>query len=150
MVRQFTFLPSDRRPTGDDCRTVRYSHWGRYNTFYGLSFTTTLSTVLLLAQINECRVTGQLFTVANRFPGSAALVVQLLAAFFGLLHLAVICKLINYALRLRLAKVSVSLDVLRTWVDMSIMRVDWDLPLRFFFPSVFVVLLSLRRSGLVR
>jgi hypothetical protein len=102
----------------------------------------------LLAQINECRVTGQLFTVANRFPGSAALVVQLLAAFFGLLHLAVICKLINYALRLRLAKVSVSLDVLRTWVDMSIMRVDWDLPLRFFFPSVFVVLLSLVPAAL--
>lgn len=148
MVRQFTFLPGDRRDTGDDGRTVRYSHWGRYNTFYGLSFTTTLSTVLLLAQLNECRVTGQLFTLANRFPGSAALVVQLLAAFFGLLHLAVICKLINYALRLRLNKVSVSLDVLRTWVDMSIMRVDWDLPLRFFFPSVFVVLLSLVPAAL--
>ncbi|KAL1801589.1 hypothetical protein ACET3X_001931 [Alternaria dauci] len=148
MVRQFTFLPSDRRPTGNDGRTIRHSHWGRYNTFYGLSFTTTLSTVLLLAQLNEWRVTGELFTLANRFPGSAALVVQLLAAFFGLLHVAVICKLINYALRLRLAKVSVSLDVLRTWVDMSIMRVDWDLPLRFFFPSVLVVLLSLVPAAL--
>jgi hypothetical protein len=127
---------------------MRHSHWGRYNTFYGLSFTTTLSTVLLLSQLNEWRVTGELFTLANRFPGSAALVVQLLAAFFGLLHLAVICKLMNYALRLRLANVSVSLDVLRTWVDMSIMRVDWDLPLRFFFPSVLVVLLSLVPAAL--
>ncbi|CAN9162242.1 unnamed protein product [Alternaria alternata] len=54
----------------------------------------------------------------------------------------------NYALRLRLANVSVSLDVLRTWVDMSIMRVDWDLPLRFFFPSVLVVLLSLVPAAL--
>jgi len=127
---------------------MRYSHWGRYNTFYGLSLTTALSTTLLLAQLNEWRVTGQLFALANKFPGSAALVVQLLAASFGLLHLAVICKLFNYALRLRLAHVSVSLDVLRTWVFMTLMRVDWDLPLRFFFPVLFTAFLSLVPAGL--
>jgi hypothetical protein len=89
-----------------------------------------------------------MFILANRFPGSAALVVQMLAAFFGLLHVAVICKLINYALRLRLMKVSVSLDVLRTWVDISTPRVNWDLPLRFFFPVVFMVFLSLVPAAL--
>lgn len=148
MVRQFTFLPCDRRRTGDDARSTRYSHWRRYNTFYGLAVTTTLSTILLLAQINQWRVTGDCFVLANRFPGSVALVVQLLAAFFGLLHVAVVCKLINYALRLRLMKVSISLDVLRTWVDMTIPRVDWDLPLRFFFPVIFVVFLSLVPAAL--
>ncbi|OAL52327.1 hypothetical protein IQ07DRAFT_610041 [Pyrenochaeta sp. DS3sAY3a] len=148
MVRQFSFLPSDRRPTGPDGRTLRYGHWRRYNTFYGLAFTTTLSTTLLLAEVYQWRVTGYFFILANRFPGSVALVVQLLAAFFGLLHVAVICKLINYALRLRLMRVSVSLDVLRTWVDMSIPRVDWDLPLRFFFPVLFVVFLSLVPAAL--
>jgi hypothetical protein len=86
--------------------------------------------------------------LANRFPGSVALVVQMLAAFFGLLHVAVICKLINYALRLRLLKVSVSLDVLRTWVDLTIPRVDWDLPLRLFFPVLGVVFLSLVPAAL--
>lgn len=89
-----------------------------------------------------------MFILANRFPGSAALVVQLLAAFFGLLHVAVICKLINYALRLRLMKASVSLDVLQTWVDLSTPRVNWDLLLRFFFPVVFMVLLSLVPAAL--
>jgi hypothetical protein len=148
MVRQFTFQPEDRRPTGNCGRTTRHSHWRRYNTFYGLAITTTLSTILLLAQVNEWRVTGQIFILANRFPGSVALVVQMLAALFGLLHVAVITKLINYALRLRLAKVSVSLDVLRTWVDMTIPRVDWDLPLRFFFPVLFVVFLSLVPAAL--
>ncbi|EDU41029.1 hypothetical protein PtrSN002B_008117 [Pyrenophora tritici-repentis] len=148
MVRQFTFLPTDRRATGDDGRSMKYSHWGRYNTFYGLSLTTTLSTILLLAQLYEWRVTGQLFALANKFPGSAALVVQLLAASFGLLHLAVICKLFNYALRIRLARVSVSLDVLRTWVFMTLMKVDWDLPLRFFFPVLFTAFLSLVPAAL--
>lgn len=148
MVRQFTFLPEDRRNTGTDGRSMRHSHWYRYNTFYGLALTTALATALLLAQLNQWRVTGRLFALANRFPGSAALFVQLLAAFFGLIHVAVICKLINYALRLRLAKASVSLDVLRTWVDMSIPRVDWDLPLRFFFPVLFVVFLSLVPAAL--
>ncbi|CAO2655858.1 Nn.00g046610.m01.CDS01 [Neocucurbitaria sp. VM-36] len=148
MVRQFSFLPSDYRATRPDGRTLRYSHWRRYNTFYGLAFTTTLATTLLLAEVYQWRVTGYIFILANRFPGSVALVVQLLAAFFGLLHVAVICKLINYALRLRLNKVSVSLDMLRTWVDMSIPRVDWDLPLRFFFPVLFVVFLSLVPAAL--
>lgn len=148
MVRQFSFLPSAPRATGRDGRTLRYSHWRRYNTFYGLAFTTTLATTLLLAEVYQWRVTGYIFILANRFPGSVALVVQLLAAFFGLLHFAVVCKLINYALRLRLTKVSVSLDILRTWVDMSIPRVDWDLPLRFFFPVLFVVFLSLVPAAL--
>ncbi|KAH7383304.1 hypothetical protein BKA66DRAFT_441639 [Pyrenochaeta sp. MPI-SDFR-AT-0127] len=148
MVRQFSFPPGERRATGQDGRTLRYSHWRRYNTFYGLAFTTTLATTLLLAQVYHWRVTGYFFVLANRFPGSVALVVQILAAFFGLLHVAVICKLINYALRLRLTRVSVSLDVLRTWVDLSIPRIDWDLPLRFFFPVLFIVFLSLVPAAL--
>jgi len=127
---------------------MRYSHWRRYNTFYGLAITTTLATSLLLAELKQWRVTGDIFVLANRFPGSVALVVQMLAAFFGLLHVAVICKLINYALRLRLMKVNVSLDVLRTWVDLTIPRIDWDLPLRFFFPVLGVVFLSLVPAAL--
>lgn len=150
MVRQFTFLGSNvaRRVTGKDGRTPRYNHWIRYNTFYGLVITTSLATSLLAADRFEWRATGVFFKVANQFPASVAFVVQLLAAFFGVIHVAVICKLINYALRLRLTKASVSLDVLRTWVDMSIPRVDWDLPLRFFFPVLFTVFLSLVPAAL--
>lgn len=72
----------------------------------------------------------------------------MLAAAFGLLHVAVITKLINYALRIRLQGVNVSLDVLRTWVDLSMPRVDWDLPLRFFFPVLIVVFLGLAPAAL--
>lgn len=148
MVRQFTFPPAERRPTGRDGRTLRYSHWHRYNTFYGLAFTTALSTALLFAELKQLRVTGEVFRLANKFPGSVALIVQMLAALFGLLHVAVITKLINYALRLRITKVNMSLDVLRAWVDLSMPRVDWDLPLRFFFPVLFVVFLSLVPAAL--
>ncbi|KAH8730886.1 hypothetical protein GQ44DRAFT_736534 [Phaeosphaeriaceae sp. PMI808] len=148
MVRQFTFPPAARRATGPDGRTLRYNHWRRYNTFYGLAITTTLSTILLLSQLREWRVSGNIFEMANKYPASVALIVQLLAAFFGLLHVAVICKLINYALRLRIMKVGISLDVLRTWVDMTVPRVNWDLPLRFFFPVVFMVFLSVVPAAL--
>ncbi|KAF2116069.1 hypothetical protein BDV96DRAFT_491909 [Lophiotrema nucula] len=147
--RQLTFLPNaDRRAERSDGRTIHYSHWTRYNTFYGLLFTTTLATLLLAADRNQWRVTGYFFLVANRFPATVALTVQLLAAFFGLIHVAVICRLINFALRIRLRKASVTLDILRTWVDMSIPRVDWDLPLRFFFPVLMVVFLSLVPAAL--
>ncbi|KAF2277086.1 uncharacterized protein EI97DRAFT_375880 [Westerdykella ornata] len=149
--RQITWISSwkpQRRTTTSNGRTPRYSHWVRYNTFYGLVFTTTLATLLLMADLIEWRATGYLFVLANRFPGTVALIVQLLAAFFGLIHVAVVCRLINYALRLRLRKASVTLDVLRTWVDMSIPRIDWDLPLRFFFPVLLVVFLSLVPAAL--
>lgn len=150
VLRQFSFLPRnvDRRARSDDGRTAQYSHWIRYNTFYGLIFTTTLATTLLAAELYQWRVTGNLFQLANRFPGSVALTVQLLAALFGLIHVAVICRLINFALRLRLRKSSVTLDILRTWVDMSIPRIDWDLPLRFFFPVLLIVSLSLVPAAL--
>jgi hypothetical protein len=123
--------------------------------------------VLLAANRFEWRATGAFFELANRFPASIAFIVQLLAALFGVVHVAVICKLLNYALRLRLAKASVSLDVLRTWVDLSIPRIDCrshvsgeerenltnivdvgDLPLRFFFPVLFMVFLSLVPAAL--
>jgi hypothetical protein len=148
--RQFTWIPwnVDRKAARDDGRTPQYSHWIRYNTFYGLVFTTALSTALLAADLYEWRATGYFFVLANRFPGSVALIVQLLSAFFGLIHVAVICRLINYALRLRLRRASVTLDILRTWVDMSIPRIDWDLPLRFFFPVLFIVFLSLVPAAL--
>ncbi|KAF2866906.1 hypothetical protein BDV95DRAFT_679617 [Massariosphaeria phaeospora] len=147
--RQFTFLPRvERRETRSNGRSARYSHWIRYNTFYGLVITTTLSTLLLAAVQYEWRVTGRFFQFANRFPASIALGVQLLAALFGLIHVAVVCRLLNYAFRLRLAKRSVSLDMLRTWVDMTIPRIDWDLPLRFFIPLLFTVFLSLVPAAL--
>lgn len=66
----------------------------RYNTFYGLLITTTLATLLLAADRFEWRATGVVFRVANRFPGSVAFIVQLFAAFFGVIHVAIICKLI--------------------------------------------------------
>ncbi|OAG12261.1 uncharacterized protein CC84DRAFT_1073278, partial [Paraphaeosphaeria sporulosa] len=131
-----------------DGRTAPFSHWMLHNTFYGLVITTTLSTTLLAADRYKWRATGMVYSLANRYPASVAFTVQLLAAFFGVIHVAVICKLINYALRLRLKKASVSLDVLRTWVDMTIPRIDWDLPLRFFFPVMCMVLLSLVPAAL--
>lgn len=136
------FLPEDRRVSGIADGSFRHSHWARYSTFYGLA------TSLLLADIYHWRVTGLGFTLANSHPGTVGLLVQILAAFFGLLHVTVVCKLLNYALRLRLTKTSVSLDILCTWIDLSVARMDWDLPIRFLFPVVAVVFLSLVPSAL--
>ena len=146
--RQFTFSNVGRWSKPSVAKENQYSHWIRYNTFYGLVITTTLTTVLLAADFYEWRATGFFFHTVNDFPGTVALIVQLIASFFGLIHVAVVCRLINFALRIRLNRVSVSLDMLRTWMDMSIPRIDWDLPLRFFFPVMCIVLLSLVPSAL--
>ena len=119
MVRQTTFPGTQHIGSA-----AQFSHWRRYNVFYGLLLTTTLSSILLAADQFHWRATGITFRLANQFPASVAFFVQILAALFGVMHVAVITKLLNYALRLRITKVSVSLDVMRTWVDLSIPRMD--------------------------
>ncbi|PVH99006.1 hypothetical protein DM02DRAFT_656799 [Periconia macrospinosa] len=143
MVRQTTFPGTQHIGSA-----AQFSHWRRYNVFYGLLLTTTLSSVLLAADQFKWRATGISFRLANQYPASVAFLVQILAALFGVMHVAVITKLLNYALRLRLTRVSVTLDVMRTWVDLSIPRMDWDLPIRFLIPVMFMVLLSLVPAAL--
>lgn len=122
MVRQATFPGTQHIGSA-----AQFSHWRRYNVFYGLLLTTTLSSVLLAADQFKWRATGISFRLANQFPASVAFFVQILAAIFGVMHVAVITKLLNYALRLRITRVSVTLDVMRTWVDLSIPRMDCKL-----------------------
>ncbi|KAF1977503.1 hypothetical protein BU23DRAFT_578010 [Bimuria novae-zelandiae CBS 107.79] len=147
MTREST-LPCNDDGQYTDSRDPTYNHWRKHSTFYALSITTTLASLLLISERNKWRASGIDFQMAIQYPVSAAFVTQLLAALFGVIHMAAICKMINYALRLRLWRASVSLDVLRTWVDMKIPRVDWDLPLRFFFPVLFMVFLSLVPAAL--
>jgi hypothetical protein len=49
---------------------------------------------------------------------------------------------------LRFNKSAVTLDELRAWIDMSIPRVDWDLPLRHFFPVLIIASFGIIPSAL--
>ena len=99
------------RTDSDAVKQTKYGHWARYSTFFGLLITSTLCSLLLAANFLDWSAPGYLFHVA------VALAVQLFSSLLGLIHVAVVCRLINYALRLRLDHRDVTLDVLRTWVD---------------------------------
>ncbi|OCK79443.1 hypothetical protein K432DRAFT_455416 [Lepidopterella palustris CBS 459.81] len=131
-----------------DSRVNRYQHWTKHNAFYGLAITTVTSALLLAADSHHWTVAGHIFYVVTSHRASVGLAVQLLSGILGLLHVTAVCRLINYATRLRFNKSVVTLDVLRAWVDMSIPRLDWDLPLRFFFPVLIIVSFGLVPSAL--
>ena len=130
-------------------RTVNWYHyWTKHNAFHGLLITTALSSALLAADVLRSTVSESLYHNITTHRASVGLIVQLLSGLLGLVHVTVVCRLINYATLLRLNKSAVNLDILRTWVDMSLPRIEWDLPLRFFLPVSLVVTFSIVPSAL--
>ncbi|OCL07572.1 hypothetical protein AOQ84DRAFT_408733 [Glonium stellatum] len=125
-----------------------YYYWAKHNAFCGLFITTTLSSVLLAADVLHWAVSESRYHTIVAHRASVGLTVQVLYGLLGLFHVTVVCRLINYATRLRMNKSAVSLDILRTWVDMSLPRIYWDLPLRYFFPLALVVVFSIVPSAL--
>ena len=102
-----------------------YHYWTKHNAFHGLLITTALLSALLATDVLHSTISGSLYNNVITHQASVGLIVQLLSGLLGLVHVTVICRLINYATLLRLNKSAVNLDVLRIWVDMSLPRIEW-------------------------
>lgn len=139
---------SEKNNPRNDNPNPNHSHWKEYNSFYWLLIITFLSALLLVSVQFRCRTTGIALQLTTQYPASTTFLVQLLAAAIGMIHVVAICRIINHGLRLRLREASVSLDIIRTWVNMTVPRLEWDLPLRLFLPVLLAVFLSLLPAAL--
>ncbi|KAA8563728.1 hypothetical protein EYC84_011747 [Monilinia fructicola] len=63
--------------------------------------------------------------VQNR--ASVQIIVQVVAAALGLIQVAAICRLFNYATRIRLKQKAISLDLLNFWNGVNFASMRWDL-----------------------
>ncbi|KAF7889153.1 hypothetical protein EAF00_009453 [Botryotinia globosa] len=100
----------------------------RYVCFLGLISTTIFSSLLLVADRRNASVSGGVVydsIVKNR--ASVQIVVQIVAAALGLVQVAAICRLFNYATRIRLKQRAISLDLLNFWNGVSLASMRWDL-----------------------
>lgn len=103
----------------------------KYWVFASLILTTIISSLLLAGNVRKWNLSKDIydFIVGNR--ATTQLIVQVCANGLGFLHVTIICLLINYATRLRLASVAVSLDTLRFWTYLLSQHWNWELPLHF-------------------
>jgi hypothetical protein len=86
---------------------------GKCRVFVPLIPTTVISSLLLAGNIRSWTVPRNLYDAIVATRGSTQLAVQLIASSLGLLQVAVLCILINYSTRLKLAKTSTTLDTLQ-------------------------------------
>jgi hypothetical protein len=115
----------------------------------GLTITTALSTVLVVATSQGWTISGSLYDdiVTNRT--TYQLVIQLVSTLLGLIYTSILCRLVNNAARLRLAGGSaVRMSSLRAWAAMSIPNFEFGVPIRYMLPLLVVSTFGIISSAL--
>lgn len=133
-------------PIGEDAhiQTLPGSkHFAKFNIFYALSLTTTTAALLVAADNLQWSSTGKFYHLVANNRASVQIVIQVLANLLGLIQVTAICRLINYATRIRFNSAVISLDTLRAWVALSTARIDWDLPAVWVLPLMILVIFTI-------
>jgi hypothetical protein len=119
----------------------RTSSWSetisRYTGFLGLICTTTISSVLLKADLSHTSVSGgdlYNFIISNR--ATIQIAIQLISTGLGFIQTAALSRLINYATRIHLSRKSVPIETLNLWNGLSLISLNWSLKIRYLFPLV--------------
>ncbi|KAF7897929.1 uncharacterized protein EAF01_008895 [Botrytis porri] len=100
----------------------------RYLSFLGLIAPTIISSLLLAADQRHLSISGGAFydsIIRNR--ASVQIEVHILAGGLGLIQMAAIWRLCNYATRLRLVQRSIPRDLLNFWNGFSLSSKRWEL-----------------------
>lgn len=116
------------RKVGKPSHAYSTSLGSRYAGFLGLISTTIFSSLLLVADKRNAAISGGIVydaIVHNR--ASVQIIVQVIAAALGLIQVAAICRLFNYATRIRLKQRAIPLDLLNFWNGISLSSMRWNL-----------------------
>ena len=120
----------------------------RNGNFFGLIVTTTVSLLLVTSNQRQWSISGGAYVTLNKHRPSVQIAVQVISAWFGFLQQNVVCQLFNYATRLRLRKMTPTLDSLYAWNCISAARTAWALRIKFLLPTLVFALAMLVPSAL--
>jgi hypothetical protein len=123
-------------------------HFCKFDIFYALIFTSTLTGLLVAANGMNWHLTGEYYQLVTNNRASVQIAVQILANLLGLIHVTAICRLINYATRIYFSEVAISLSSLRAWIALSVARLDLDLPIAWLLPLAVFIAFTLIPSAL--
>ncbi|KAF8852452.1 hypothetical protein BDZ45DRAFT_716973 [Acephala macrosclerotiorum] len=100
--------------------------------------------LLLAGSLHRWTVSNALYEIITNNRASTQLIVQVAANSLGLLHVTVLCMLINYLTRLRFASSPTTLDALQLWNGLLSRQLDWTLPVHFLaILLVFIAICSI-------
>lgn len=123
--------------------------WRKWSAFQGLLVTTAISAVLIVGTARNWTIGGKHYEDITNNRATAQLAIQLVSGLLGLIHITVICRLINHASRIYLVKKSsVQMGTLQTWAAMSIPRLDYDVPIQYLLPLLIISSFGLVSSSL--
>ena len=128
---------------GDDgtIKEVETRERHKYRSFFGLGVTTACSVLLLVADAQKVAYSGTFYTTITQNRASVQIIVQVIAATFGLIQVSVLYRIFNYATRVRLARHAVQLEVLSLWSSISLGSIRWSLSLSYLVPLLLFMLI---------
>ncbi|KAJ9132248.1 hypothetical protein NKR23_g11362 [Pleurostoma richardsiae] len=126
--------------------------WQKWSVFQGLTVTTGVSIVLIVVTARNLTIGGDLYEYITQNRATTQLAVQLVSSLLGLIHVSVLCRLINHGARLHLAKhCSVRVRTLCAWAALCTPRMELDVPIPYLLPllaaSVFGIISSSLWTG---
>lgn len=116
--------------------------------FLALLLTTPISTLLLYWSLNNTVFSGSLLRIIESNRPTVQFAVQLIANLLSLCQILVLCRLINYGIRIRLARNAMKLNSVRAWIDAMQPRINFSLPIQFLLPLSAFVALTMIMSAL--
>jgi hypothetical protein len=117
--------------------------WAKLLTVPCLALTSIVTTLLLWSDRNHWTETGRLYQLVIGNRASVQIIIQVLASCFGAIHVYVLCVLVNFSTRLRVAEKPYKLDRLKFWTAICTQRLDWSMPLRFLIQLIMFQILVL-------
>lgn len=116
--------------------------WQHYLVFTLLLLPTLASLLLLVSNAEEWSLTGYAYRIVTGNRATTQIIVQILSQSLCLIQIFTICRLINFATRIRFTRSPISLNTLGLWTALSTPTVNWSLPLGMIIASIIFVNLS--------
>ncbi|RJE18293.1 hypothetical protein PHISCL_09370 [Aspergillus sclerotialis] len=116
--------------------------WPQYLGFCLLLFPTAVSFLLLASSARDWEVSGYSYLIITRNRTTVQIIVQIISNGLCLIQVFTVCRLINFATRIRFIRSPVSLNTLGLWTALSTPAINWSLPMGMIIASIFFVNLS--------
>lgn len=115
--------------------------WAKLLLIPCLGLMSTVTILLLWSDRNRWAETGRIYQLVISNRATVQIVIQVLASCFGAVHVYVLCVLVNFSTRLRIAEKPYKLDRLKFCAAICTKSLDWSMPVRFLVPVIIFQLL---------
>jgi hypothetical protein len=122
--------------------------WAKLFIIPCLGLTSIVTILLIWSDRNHWTETGRIHQLVIGNRATVQIVIQVLASCFGAVHVYILCVLVNFSTRLRIAEKPYKLDRLKFWAAICTKSLDWSMPVRFLVPVIIFQLLVITPAAI--